>query len=89
MFIKANEFLFACFSVVFFVASSMFTANLLNTAYGQDQNLPVDIGDIVTQNNITNLDNSSNMSMAQSDGANPCNMPPCPPGHACIQSCPQ
>jgi hypothetical protein len=44
---------------------------------------------MATQNNITNSDSLSNTSLDQSGEVNPCIMPPCPPGQACIQSCPQ
>jgi hypothetical protein len=90
MLINRNHFLFTSFLfVVFFVALSMFIANSLGTAYGQSQILPFEIGDIVTQKNITNPNNQSNITVDPSYEVNPCNMPPCPPGQACIQSCPQ
>lgn len=87
--IKSNQFLLKSLLTVFFVVSPLFIANLLSTAYGQSQILPFDIGDIATQNNSTSTDNLSNTTLDQSDKVNPCNMPPCPPGQACIQSCPQ
>ncbi|MDR4491512.1 MAG: hypothetical protein R2685_11530 [Candidatus Nitrosocosmicus sp.] len=87
--IKGNYSLLASFLIVFFVVSPLFIANLIITAYGQSQILPFDIGDIATQNNATSTDNLSNTTLDQSDEVNPCNMPPCPPGQACIQSCPQ
>ncbi|MGD9535294.1 MAG: hypothetical protein AB7V56_16180 [Candidatus Nitrosocosmicus sp.] len=87
--IKSNQFLLTSFLIVFIVVSPLFIASLLNTAYGQSQILPFDIGDIATQNNATSADNLSNTTLDQSDEVNPCNMPPCPPGQACIQSCPQ
>lgn len=89
MLIDRNHSLLTSFSIVFLIASFMFLANVLNTAYGQSQIIPFDLGDMATQNNITNSDSLSNTSLDQSGEVNPCIMPPCPPGQACIQSCPQ
>ncbi|KAA2280378.1 transmembrane 9 family protein [Candidatus Nitrosocosmicus sp. SS] len=87
--IKSNQFLLTFFLIVFFVFSPLFIANLISTAYGQSQIIPFDIGDIATKKYATSTDNLSNITLHQSDEVNPCNMPPCPPGQACIQSCPQ
>lgn len=89
MLIKGNQFLLTSFSFVLFVAAFLSTTNLLSTAYGQSKIFPFDAGNIVTQHNTSNPSNLSNLSVNEADEPNPCNMPPCPPGHACIQSCPQ
>lgn len=54
-------------------------------AYGQIDSLPFEIGDIIPPNETTDYNNSNSSIVDENDN---CDMPPCPPGQACIQSCP-
>ena len=73
------------------------TQNLFVIAYGQAESLPpVGAGDIIggiesdgqEDNNISNSDTDITRNNGTGIESNECVMPPCPPGHACIQSCP-
>lgn len=77
------------FSLVMVVFAAFSLGGFYINAYGQSQILPFDINDIISQNE-TGSSNLSNPASVNNGGDNiPCNMPPCPPGQACIQSCPQ
>lgn len=74
-----------CLVLTASAASSM--GNIFSFAQAQSQVMPYETGDNISQDNAT----GSNSSAAELDnGSNnlPCIMPPCPPGQACIQSCP-
>jgi hypothetical protein len=61
-------------------------------AYGQNDFPPFEIGDIIGPNESTSqvTNNSSDTlgNFSPDTETDDCVMPPCPPGHACIQSCP-
>lgn len=59
--------------------------------YGQSDSLPFEIGEITPPNQNTNdtyYNNSNSTANEDDEQQANCDMPPCPPGHACIQSCP-
>ncbi len=81
---------------VFIVLASILSQNTTGVVvYGQDDSLPFEIGDIsgaVSEdaNASASSSNASNSTNSELDGqAINCDMPPCPPGQACIQSCPE
>jgi hypothetical protein len=62
--------------------------------YGQGDSLPFEIGDIPDasehmKNNNTSSNNSDSTNYEGNNQIISCEMPPCPPGQACIQSCPE
>jgi len=76
-----------CLSL-FIIITILQSQNILNIASGQDNVLPFEIGDITGSNeniNDTSYNNSNSTLIEENDN---CVMPPCPPGQACIQSCP-
>ena len=97
---KTNLARALCLSL-FMAIVALHTQNTSNMVYGQTDSLPNSsssgVGDIMaldplqnqdqsyTSNNATNI--SENVDAPNSENTN-CDMPPCPPGHACIQSCP-
>ncbi len=61
------------------------------TVSPNDQLMPFDVKEMFETGQPQNktVENSSNMVIDDSqDKIEDCEMPPCPPGHACIQSCP-
>ena len=78
---------------VFLLVTMVHTPNIARMVYGQGDSLPFEIGDISGNGEKTNSNNSSNNSNStnydENDGLLNCEMPPCPPGQACIQSCPE
>lgn len=61
------------------------------TVSPNDQLMPFDVKEMFETGQSQNktAENSSNMVIDDSqDKIEDCEMPPCPPGHACIQSCP-
>ncbi len=61
------------------------------TVNPNDQLMPIDVMEMFETGHSQNstAENSSNIVIDNSqDKPEDCEMPPCPPGHACIQSCP-
>lgn len=88
---KAN---FTILSVVVFIVLGIIQCfSISGMAYGQGDSLPFEIGEISESNENMNTNTSSDTSNSTSYGENNeiinCEMPPCPPGQACIQSCPE
>jgi hypothetical protein len=72
------------------VASAILSiGNLLNFAQAQDEVTPFVIGDNLSLGNASDS-NSTNLETEKSSSSDflPCDMPLCPAGQACIQSCP-
>lgn len=87
-----------CFCTLIIAIVSLQLPNTSNFAYGQSDSAPFEIGDIVGLDSGLNmtgndtLPNHSDIAIPNEDTsqeAENCVMPPCPPGHACIQSCPE
>ena len=60
-------------------------------ADGNDQLMPFDMKDMLGTGQTQNETASNSSNIVADDSQNPvtpCEMPPCPPGQACIQSCP-
>ncbi len=79
------------FGLIITVASIQ-TLNISIPAYGQTDFPPFEIGDIIGPNESTSLgtNNTSDTlgNFSPDTETDDCVMPPCPPGQACIQSCP-
>jgi hypothetical protein len=79
------------FSVLFCLVLSGLTTlsigNLFNFAQGQSQVMPFEIGDNISQQNATSS-NLNGLDTGKVSDNLPCSLPRCPPGQACIQSCP-
>lgn len=84
-------------TIIFAIALLQFSHGTI-MAYGQSDTLPFEIGNIIgidtKSNNMTSNDtfptDTENISKEESSPeAGNCVMPPCPPGNACIQSCPE
>jgi len=84
-------------TLIFAFALSQFPHSSI-MAYGQSDTLPFEIGDIIgidtksknMTSNDTFLTDTENISKEESSAESEnCVMPPCPPGNACIQSCPE
>lgn len=79
--------------IVFIVLGTIQSFSIASIAYGQEDLLPFEIGEIseskenINTNTSTNSSNSTNYE--KNDEIINCEMPPCPPGQACIQSCPE
>jgi hypothetical protein len=88
-----------CFFTIVFAFGSLHLPNRTNLAYGQGDIVPFEIGDMIgieSSSKMTSNDtlpNDSDTTSMPNENASPesenCVMPPCPPGHACIQSCPE
>jgi hypothetical protein len=86
----------ACLSVFIVLATVLFL-NTTGFVYGQDDSLPFEIGDISSavsedtnaSTSSSNNSGSNSTNSEQNDQVINCDMPPCPPGQACIQSCPE
>ncbi|HKR74518.1 MAG TPA: hypothetical protein VJR94_10460 [Candidatus Nitrosocosmicus sp.] len=71
----------------------MNSQNMIPYVFGQSESLPFEVGNFIEpgkeQDQISNNSFVSNSTTTEaSERAENCVMPPCPPGHACIQSCP-
>lgn len=90
---KAKAYFSIIILGVFVLVSTMHTPNIGRMAYGQGDSLPFEIGDISDNaehtNSSTTSNNSNSTNYEQNDEILNCEMPPCPPGQACIQSCPE
>lgn len=71
---------------------SIQTLNISISAYGQTDFPPFEIGDIIGPNESTsqipNNTSDTTGNISPDTETDDCVMPPCPPGQACIQSCP-
>ena len=86
-------------SVLFFTfitsLTHLQTQSFLVIAYGQAESLPVGAGGIIggiesdgqETSNISHSDIDITGNNGTAIESNECVMPPCTPGHACIQSC--
>ncbi len=79
------------FGLIITVASIQ-SLNISIPAYAQTDFPPFEIGDIIEPNESTsqlpNNTSGSSGNYSPDTETDDCVMPPCPPGHACIQSCP-
>ncbi|MGD9672542.1 MAG: hypothetical protein AB7U98_03565 [Candidatus Nitrosocosmicus sp.] len=84
-------------TIIFAIALLQFPHSTI-MAYGQSDTLPFEIGDIIgidtksknmTSNDTFLTDTETFSNEESSSEAGNCVMPPCPPGNACIQSCPE
>lgn len=90
MFSKINLIIVRVLSFVLVASVFFFIAEFSGTANAQEQVLPFSVGDMLSQNSTgSNNTNDTDTDMGSSDGTLPCDMPPCPPDQACIQSCPK
>lgn len=69
------------------VQSSFSLANATNMSTNISPNYSM-VGKDNSNNNINSSNNNNSSNSSGSSNIEPCNMPPCPPGKACIQSCP-
>ena len=76
--------------VVYYLQSDLQAASATITD-PKDQLMPFDMNDMIGTGQAQNQ-TANNSSHIVADGSQnqimPCEMPPCPPGQACIQSCP-
>jgi hypothetical protein len=75
------------------VVLSLNSQNIMAPVFGQSESLPFEVDNFIEpakdQSQISNNSFVSNSTTTEtSEPAGNCVMPPCPPGHACIQSCP-
>ena len=93
MAIKTNVFFRITNLGIFVVLTTILSSNVAGIAYGQSELLPFEIGDIPNASKNTNTSNPvgnlTSTNDEQNDQIIDCEMPPCPPGQACIQSCPE
>lgn len=79
------------FSLIITVASIQ-SLNISIPAYGQTDLPPFEIGDTIGLNEstsqVTNNTSDTSWNFSPDTETDDCVMPPCPPGQACIQSCP-
>ena len=88
---KTKNIIAVCCLGIFIVAATLHLQNIKIMAYGQSDSLPFEIGDIIPPNqntSDTSNNNSNSTTGDDNDQQANCDMPPCPPGYACIQSCP-
>jgi hypothetical protein len=68
--------------------------NISNIVLGQSDTIPFELGNIIgseeelNQNPNGTTNDSSSTKNNSYEPKSDCVMPPCPPGYACIQSCP-
>lgn len=73
---------------------TIYSTSISGVAFGQNDSIPFEIGDISDSivnpaDNPSNNNNSNSTDYGQNDEIINCDMPPCPPGQVCIQSCPE
>jgi len=87
---KKNIITVCCLGL-FVVIATLQLQTIKIVAFGQSDSLPFEIGDITPPNQNTSdtyFNDSNSTTVGDNDQQANCVMPPCPPGHACIQSCP-
>ncbi len=87
---KKNIITVCCLGLIVVIATLQLQTIKIMT-FGQSDSIPFEIGDIAHPNQNTNdtyLNNSNSTTGDDNDQQANCEMPPCPPGYACIQSCP-
>lgn len=79
--------------IIIGVLLSLNSQNIISSVFGQSENIPFEVGNFIEsgkeQRQISN--NSYVLNSTLTEPSQPdenCVMPPCPPGYACIQSCP-
>jgi hypothetical protein len=89
-----TDLLFSILCLFVLVVIAAFQSSfLVGLVYGKGDSFPIEIGEISDYseniNTNTSASNSNSSKHEENDEIINCDMPPCPPGQVCIQSCPE